>query len=86
MATQSTHFTSFYVDPVCVPTRSALMTGKFYLRTGIYDTFNGGAIMDPEETTIAEILSANGYRTGIFGKWHLGDHYTSRPGDQEIVI
>jgi arylsulfatase len=84
-AAQSTHFSSFYVDPVCAPTRSALMTGKFYLRTGIYDTFNGGAIMAPEETTIAEILKANGYRTGIFGKWHLGDHYPTRPGDQGFI-
>lgn len=81
-ATQSTHFTNFYVDPVCAPTRSALMTGKFYLRTGIYDTFNGGAIMDPDEITIAEILSSNGYQTGIFGKWHLGDNYPGRPSDQ----
>ncbi len=81
-AAQSTHFTNFYVDPVCAPTRSALMTGKFYLRTGIYDTFNGGAIMDPAEITIAELLSANGYQTGIFGKWHLGDNYPGRPSDQ----
>jgi len=81
-AALSTQFTNFYVDPVCAPTRSALMTGKFYLRTGIYDTFNGGAIMDPDETTIAELLSANGYQTGIFGKWHLGDNYPGRPSDQ----
>ena len=81
-AANSTHFSSFYADPVCAPTRSALMTGKFYLRTGIYDTFNGGAIMDPDETTIAEIYSANGYRTGIYGKWHLGDNYPCRPSDQ----
>ena len=81
-ASQSTDFTNFHVDPVCAPTRSALMTGKFYLRTGIYDTFNGGAIMDPDEITIAEILSANGYQTGIFGKWHLGDNYPGRPSDQ----
>lgn len=81
-AARSTQFTNFYVDPVCAPTRSALMTGKFYLRTGIYDTFNGGAIMDAGETTIAEILSANGYQTGIYGKWHLGDNYPGRPSDQ----
>ena len=81
-AEQSTHFTNFYVDPVCAPTRSALMTGKFYLRTGIYDTFNGGAIMDPSEITIAELLAENGYKTGIYGKWHLGDNYPGRPSDQ----
>jgi arylsulfatase A-like enzyme len=84
-AANSTHFSSFYADPVCAPTRAALMTGKFYLRTGIYDTFNGGAMMDPDETTIAEILSANGYQTGIFGKWHLGDNYPCRPSDQGFV-
>ena len=84
-ASQSTQFTNFHVDPVCAPTRSALMTGKFYLRTGVYDTFNGGAIMDPDELTIAEILSANGYQTAIFGKWHLGDNYPGRPSDQGFV-
>lgn len=81
-AAQSTHFSNFYVDPVCAPTRSALMTGKFYLRTGVYDTFNGGAIMDPAEITIAELLAKNGYKTGIYGKWHLGDNYPGRPSDQ----
>lgn len=81
-AQQSTHLSTFYVDPVCAPTRSALMTGKHYLRTGIWDTFNGGAIMDPAEVTLAELLSSQGYQTGIFGKWHLGDNYPCRPGDQ----
>jgi arylsulfatase A-like enzyme len=82
LAGQSTQMSTFYVDPVCAPTRSALLTGKHYLRTGVWDTFNGGAIMDPDEITIAEILSEHGYETGIYGKWHLGDTYPSRPSDQ----
>ncbi|HEX5026125.1 MAG TPA: arylsulfatase, partial [Agriterribacter sp.] len=82
LAKESAWFTNFYVSPVCAPTRSSIMTGKFSLRTGIYDTFNGGAMMNTHETTIAELLRDNGYRTAIFGKWHLGDAYPFRPGDQ----
>ncbi len=81
-AEKSIRFNQFYVSPVCAPTRSSLMTGRFSLRTGIRDTYNGGAIMAPEEITIAEMLKKAGYSTGIFGKWHLGDNYPSRPVDQ----
>ncbi len=82
LAAESARFQAFYVSPVCAPTRSSLLTGRWTLRTGVFDTYNGGAIMAPDETTLAEILRANGYQTGIFGKWHLGDNYPSRPGDQ----
>lgn len=81
-ARESIRFTQFYVSPVCAPTRSSLMTGRYSLRTGVHDTYNGGAIMATEEITIAEVLKSIGYRTGIFGKWHLGDSYPSRPVDQ----
>ncbi|NOY37452.1 MAG: arylsulfatase [Chlorobi bacterium] len=82
LASVSTRFTQFYVSPVCAPTRSSLMTGRYSLRTGIYDTYNGGAIMAGSERTMAEVFKANGYVTGIFGKWHLGDNYPCRPVDQ----
>lgn len=82
LAAESVRFTRFYVSPVCAPTRSSLMTGRYSLRTGVRDTYNGGAIMAGEEVTIAEMLSEAGYRTGIFGKWHLGDNYPGRPSDQ----
>ncbi len=82
LAARSTRFTNFYVSPVCAPTRSSIMTGKYAETTGVYDTYNGGAIMATEEVTIAEILKENGYRTAIFGKWHLGDNYPFRPVDQ----
>lgn len=75
-------FNNFYVSPVCAPTRSSLMTGRYSLRTGIRDTYNGGATMATNEITIAEILKQAGYKTGLFGKWHLGDNYPSRPMDQ----
>ncbi|HBE42395.1 MAG TPA: arylsulfatase [Bacteroidales bacterium] len=82
LAGESVRFTNFYVCPVSAPTRSSLMTGRYSLRTGVHDTYNGGAIMAANEITIAEILKEKGYHTGIFGKWHLGDNYPCRPGDQ----
>jgi hypothetical protein len=81
-AGESARFTNFYVSPVSAPTRSSLMTGRYSLRTGVRDTNNGGAIMASSEITIAEMLKDKGYVTGIFGKWHLGDNYPSRPMDQ----
>jgi arylsulfatase A-like enzyme len=81
-AKQSLQFSNFHVSPVCAPTRSSLMTGRYSLRTGIRDTYNGGATMATSEITIAEILKQAGYRTGLFGKWHLGDNFPSRPMDQ----
>ncbi len=81
-AEESVRFANFYVSPVCAPTRASLMTGRYSLRTGIRDTYNGGAIMASNEVTIAEMLKQADYQTGIFGKWHLGDNYPSRPQDQ----
>ncbi len=82
LARNSIRFNQFYVSTVCAPTRSCLMTVRYSLRTGVYDTYNGGANMATEETTIAEVLRDNGYRTGMFGKWHLGDNYPLRPQEQ----
>lgn len=82
LAANSMRFNNFYVSPVCAPTRSSLLTGRYSLRTGVTDTYNGGAMMSNDEITLAEILKENNYQTGIFGKWHLGDNYPFRPTDQ----
>ena len=82
LAGQSTELTRFHVCPVCSPTRASLLTGRYNYRTGAIDTFLGRSTMVTEEVTLAEMLATAGYRTGIFGKWHLGDNYPSRPGDQ----
>ena len=82
LAKKSTRIDPFYVSPVCAPTRSSLMTGRYHLRTGVYDTYNGGAMMATEEVTVAEVLADNGYHTAMVGKWHLGDTYPLRPMDQ----
>jgi arylsulfatase A-like enzyme len=81
-ARQSVQMRHFYVSPVCSPTRSSLMTGRYNYRTGIVDTFAGRSMMHPDETSIAKVLAGAGYRTGIFGKWHLGDNYPLRPQEQ----
>jgi len=81
-ADQSISFNNFYVTPVCSPSRASIMTGRYNIRTGVFDTLSGGGIMASSETTLAEILNESGYRTGQFGKWHLGNNYPSRPQDQ----
>ncbi len=82
LARESTRLEQFHVCPVCAPTRASLMTGRYNYRTGVVDTYLGRAMMHSDEVTIAEMLGASGYRTGIFGKWHLGDNYPLRAMDQ----
>ena len=79
---EGVRFTQFRVSPVCAPTRASLMTGRWNYRTGVTDTFLGRAMMRPDEVTLAECLRGAGYRTGIFGKWHLGDNAPLRATDQ----
>jgi len=79
---ESVRLLDFHVDPTCSPTRSALLTGRYSTRTGVWHTIMGRSLMRPEEVTIAEILKEAGYRTGMVGKWHLGDNYPLRPQDQ----
>jgi arylsulfatase A-like enzyme len=78
----SAKMTQYYVSPVCAPTRACLMTGRYNYRTRCIDTYIGRAMMDPEEKTLAERLFEEGYATGIFGKWHMGDNYPLRAIDQ----
>ena len=82
MAGRSASMSTFYVCPVCSPTRASLMTGRYNFRTRVIDTYVGRSMMDPAEVTVAEVLNGAGYATGIFGKWHLGDCYPMRPLDQ----
>ncbi|WP_245897232.1 sulfatase-like hydrolase/transferase [Hymenobacter nivis] len=82
LAQQGTSFEHFYVSPLCAPTRASLLTGRYHLSTGVVSVSKGLETMDSEETTLAELFRANGYQTGMFGKWHSGQHYPNRPNDQ----
>ena len=82
MAAEGRKFTHFYVSAgVCTPSRASLMTGCYAQRVGMHTNPRDGHVLrpispyglHPDELTIAEVLKRQGYATGIFGKWHLGD-------------
>jgi arylsulfatase A-like enzyme len=79
---QSVRLDDFHVSPTCSPTRAALMTGRYCNRTGVWHTVMGRSLLSKDEVTMADVFAASGYRTGIFGKWHLGDNYPFRPQDR----
>ncbi|MEN8661161.1 MAG: arylsulfatase [Lentimonas sp.] len=79
---QGTLLNNFHVDPTCAPTRSALMTGRYSNRVGVWHTVQGRSMLRKREITMADIFGDNGYATGMFGKWHLGDCYPYRPEDR----
>lgn len=76
LAAQGMRFTNFYAaQPICTASRAALLTGCYPNRIGMYDVVrpNSRRGLSDKEETIAEMLRKKGYRTGIIGKWHLGD-------------
>ncbi|WP_298494033.1 arylsulfatase [uncultured Algibacter sp.] len=86
---QGIEMTHFFSYPNCSASRAALLTGRYPYRTGVTAVTQVDHFMNNSEVTIAEILKDNGYRTGIFGKWHLGDNTPMRPldqGFQEVLV
>ena len=80
--TESVRFTDFHVAPVCTPTRGELLTGRDALRNGATFVCMGRSLLRADLPTMADIFAGNGYHTGHFGKWHLGDNYPYRPHDR----
>jgi arylsulfatase A-like enzyme len=76
---ESVRLRNFHVDPSCAPTRAALLTGKYSARVGVWDTSSGRNILRHDEVTLADLFKKSGYRTAIFGKWHLGQNYPYLP-------
>lgn len=82
MAREGMKLTHLYAaSGVCTPSRAALMTGSYPRRVNLHKNARGGGVLqpvepiglNPSEVTIAEVLKASGYATGMIGKWHLGD-------------
>lgn len=78
----SIRLTDYHVAPTCSPTRAALQSGHWTNRTGVWHTIMGRSMLREDEPTIGQVFSQNGYATGMFGKWHLGDNYPYRPEDR----
>ena len=79
---ESVRLTDFHVSPTCSPSRAAMMTGRYTNRTGAWHTIAGWSLLREEEKTLANMFNEGGYRTGAFGKWHLGDNYPYRVTDR----
>ncbi|EMI16472.1 N-acetylgalactosamine 6-sulfate sulfatase (GALNS) [Rhodopirellula maiorica SM1] len=88
LAAESVRLQDYHVDPVCTPTRAALMTGRYSSRVGAWTVTEGRQLLGPDEVTMAQVFSDSGYRTAMFGKWHLGDPWPYAPryrGFQHVV-
>ena len=84
LAAEGTRLTNFNVEAQCSPSRSALMTGRFSIRSGTHSVPIGEGLdgLTQWEMTIAKLLSGVGYATAAFGKWHLGSVDGRLPNDQ----
>ncbi|MCE9546608.1 MAG: arylsulfatase [Planctomycetia bacterium] len=79
---QSIRLTDFHVAPMCSPTRGELLTGRDALSNGATFVCMGRSNIRSGIPTLADIFASGGYKTAIFGKWHLGDNYPYRPQDR----
>jgi len=84
LATEGMRLTNFNVESQCTPSRAAIMSGRYAIRTGNATVPLGGGVygLTQWEVTMAEMLSDAGYATGMFGKWHLGHTQGRFPTDQ----
>jgi arylsulfatase A-like enzyme len=81
-ATEAVSLTNYHVGTTCAPTRAGILTGRNCNRNGVWHTIMGASMLNREEVTMADELKKNGYKTGMFGKWHLGDNSPFRPHER----
>lgn len=79
LASESCCFTNFHTATTSAPTRSGIMTGKYCNSVGVWHTVQGRSILEEQYVTIADIFKRNGYKTCLYGKWHLGDNNPFQP-------
>jgi len=85
LASEGVRFNNYNVEAQCTPSRSAIMTGRYSVRSGTFTVpFPGQGLagLAPWEYTIAKLLSDAGYATALYGKWHLGNTQGRLPNDQ----
>jgi arylsulfatase len=84
LAAEGLMLTQFFVEPGCTPSRAGLMTGRYSVRSGLNSIIVAGTplTLKDGEITIAELFKKHGYRTGMMGKWHLGQDAQSLPTNQ----
>ena len=84
LASEGLRLTNMNMEPQCTPSRSSMLTGRYAIRSGTHSVAFGGVAdgLTSWEVTIAESLSAAGYATALYGKWHLGSENGRLPNDQ----
>ncbi len=78
----SYRLTDYHVCPTCSPTRAGFLTGQYSNRVGALWTVRSQELVYRDKIMMADVFKANGYSTGMFGKWHLGENYPFRPQDR----
>lgn len=79
---ESVRLTDFHAAPMCTPARGQLMTGTDAMANGATAVCQGRSMLRAELPTMGNVFSDAGYKTGLFGKWHLGDSFPYRPEDR----
>jgi arylsulfatase A-like enzyme len=82
LANESIRMEQFHVAPMCTPTRGQLMSGLDAFRNNAVNVSSGRSLLRADIKTVANYFQEAGYRTALFGKWHLGDNYPFRPSDR----
>lgn len=80
---ESVRLTDFHVMPSCAPTRSSLLTGVNAMHNGSHDPTGQNVLLDRKYTLMSDVFQQNGYKTALYGKWHLGaNFYRYRPHER----